>query len=114
HFAKAMRLSPLDPLMFSMQTGTAAAHFSAGRNDEAASWAERAWREKPSWLQTLRIAAASHALAGRLDRAQEVLIPLRELDPEIRISNIRDVARFARPEDLARFEEGLRKVGVRE
>ena len=30
-FARAMRLSPLDPEMFRMQTGTAMAHMFAGR-----------------------------------------------------------------------------------
>jgi tetratricopeptide (TPR) repeat protein len=62
HFAEAMRLSPVDPMMFLMQTGMACAHFIAGRSEEAASWAEHAWREKPNWLNTLRIGAASHGL----------------------------------------------------
>jgi TolB-like protein len=114
HFAHVMRLSPLDPMMFLMQTGTAFAHFIAGRNDEAASWADRAWREKPNWVPTLRVAAASHALAGRLGPAQKAMARLRELDPALRISNNKNVARFARPEDLARFEEGLRQAGLPE
>jgi tetratricopeptide (TPR) repeat protein len=42
HFARAMRLSPFDPLVAGMQSGTALAHFIAGRSDEAASWAEKA------------------------------------------------------------------------
>jgi hypothetical protein len=40
--ARAMRLNPLDPLIFAMQTGTAAAHFLAGRYDDASAWAEKA------------------------------------------------------------------------
>jgi tetratricopeptide (TPR) repeat protein len=35
HFARAVRLSPLDPLKFFMQSFTAFAHFIAGRYDEA-------------------------------------------------------------------------------
>jgi tetratricopeptide (TPR) repeat protein len=42
HFARAVRLSPLDPEMFRMQAGTALAHFFAGRFDTASSWAEKA------------------------------------------------------------------------
>ena len=42
HFARAMRLSPLDPLMYLAQSGIAFAHFFAGRYDEASSWAEKA------------------------------------------------------------------------
>ena len=57
-----MRLSPLDPFMFTMQGVTAFGHFFAGRYDEAAAWAERAFRSNPKILGTLRIAAASNAL----------------------------------------------------
>ena len=42
HAARAMRLSPADPHMFSMRTATAVAHFFAGRDQEALSWAETA------------------------------------------------------------------------
>jgi adenylate cyclase len=114
HFAQAMRLSPVDPLMFIMQTGTAYAHFYAGRSEEAASWAERAWREKPNWLGTLRITAASNGLAGRFDRAQIAVARLHELDPEFRVSSIKGWTRLAPPEHLARLEEGLRKAGLPE
>jgi TolB-like protein/tetratricopeptide (TPR) repeat protein len=113
HFAQAMRISPLDQLMFQMQTGTAFAHFFADRSDQAASWAERALREKPNWLPTLRIATASNALAGHLDRAQKAMARLSELDPTFRVSKMRDVAHFARP-DLFKFEEGLRIAGLPE
>ncbi|MFX9228085.1 hypothetical protein ABTN63_18860, partial [Acinetobacter baumannii] len=34
HLAHAMRLSPLDPSLYSMQTAMALAHFVAGRYDE--------------------------------------------------------------------------------
>ena len=45
HFARAMRLSPLDPHIIAMQAGTAFAHMLAGRYDEASSWAEKAiWK----------------------------------------------------------------------
>jgi hypothetical protein len=42
HAARAMRLSPLDPLTFLMQYSTALAHFHAGRYGDAGSWAEKA------------------------------------------------------------------------
>jgi tetratricopeptide (TPR) repeat protein len=66
-FARAMRLSPLDPEMVRMQTGTAMAHLFARRFDAALSWAEKAFRELPSFLLAVGIIAASHALAGRTD-----------------------------------------------
>jgi TolB-like protein len=113
HFAQAMRLSPLDKFMCHMQTGTAFAHCLAGRNGEAASWAERALREDSNWLPALRIATVSNALAGRLDCARKAMARLRELDPAFQISNVKDFALFA-PEDLTRLEEGFRKAGLPE
>ncbi|MGH8555358.1 MAG: winged helix-turn-helix domain-containing tetratricopeptide repeat protein, partial [Gammaproteobacteria bacterium] len=64
HFARAMRLSPLDPEMYRMQAGMAVAHLFAGRFDAASSWAEKAFRDLPSFLMVVGIIAASHALAG--------------------------------------------------
>jgi TolB-like protein/Tfp pilus assembly protein PilF len=114
NFAHAMRLSPLDHLMCSMQTGTAYAHFFAGRDDDALLWAECALREKPNWRPALIIAAASNALVGRLDRAGKIMARLRMLDPAFSIFNFNDFVPLARPEDLARFEEGFRKAGLLE
>jgi TolB-like protein len=78
---RAIRLSPLDPLIFRMHAGIAYAHFFAGRYDEASSWAEKAVRAWPTWLTAVRGAAASHALAGRLDEARKHMTRMRELDP---------------------------------
>ena len=39
---------------------------------------------------------------------------LRELDPGLRISNLRDLFPVQRPEDFARWEEGLRLAGLPE
>jgi len=114
HFAHAMRLSPLDPELYRMQAGTAVAHLFAGRFDEASSWAEKAFRDLPSFLMVVGIIAASHALAGRMNEAQQAMRHLRELDPTLRISNLADWLPIHRPEDLAVFAEGLRKAGLPE
>jgi adenylate cyclase len=68
-FARAMRLSPLDPRMSGMRAGTAFAHFLLGRYDEAASWAAMALQDNPDHHAGLRIAAASNAMAGRPEQA---------------------------------------------
>jgi tetratricopeptide (TPR) repeat protein len=81
HIARAMRLSPLDPLMSRMQSAIAYAHFFAGRYDETSSWATKALREFPDYRDALRISAASHALGGRLEQAQKALARLRKLVP---------------------------------
>jgi TolB-like protein len=114
HFTHAMRLSPLDPELYRMQAGLAAAHLFAGRFEAASSWAEKAFRELPSFLMVVGVIAASHALAGRPDEAQRAMKHLRELDPTLRISSLAEWLRIRRPEDVATFADGLRKAGLPE
>jgi TolB-like protein/DNA-binding winged helix-turn-helix (wHTH) protein/Tfp pilus assembly protein PilF len=115
HLQRAMRLSPFDPFMFSMQGVTAFAHFFAGRYDEAVAWAEMAFRERPSILATLRVAAVSYALAGRLEDARKAVARGLELDPQMRVSNIKDrIGIFGRPGDLSKYADALRLAGLPE
>jgi len=115
HLARAMHLSPLDPFMFSMQGMTAFAHFHAGRYAEAVEWAEKALWQRPDTVVTLRIAAVSYAFAGRLEEARKAVARALELDPDIRISNLKErVGAFGRAEDYAKYVEGLRKAGLPE
>jgi TolB-like protein/class 3 adenylate cyclase len=114
-FARAMRLSPLDPSLLRMRSGTAHAHFFLGRYDEAASWAAMALQDSPGYQPGLRIAAASNAMAGRPEQAHKAMARLRQLNPALRISNLKDVLPpIRRAEDLSRLEEGLRRAGLPE
>lgn len=115
HLARAMRLSPLDPLMFTMQGVTGVAHFFADRYEEAALWAGRAFRSKPNILGTLRIGAASNALAGRMEEASKFIGQALKLDPEMNVSNLKDrIGFFGRPEDFAKYTQALRHAGLPE
>jgi len=114
-FAHAMRLSPLDPLGAGMRNGTANAYFFLGRYDEAASWAAMALQDNADHHPGLRIAAASNAMAGRLEQAQKAMARLRQLNPALRVSILKDVVGpFRRAEDLSRLEEGMRQAGLPE
>ena len=114
-FARAMRLSPLDPSLLRMPSGTAHAHFFLGRYDEAASWAAMALQDNPDYQPGLRIAAASNAMAGRLEQAHKAVARLRLLNPTLRVSTLKDVlGPVKRAEDLLRYEEGLRQAGLPE
>jgi TolB-like protein len=114
HFTRAMRLSPLDPETYRMQAGMAMAHMLSGRFDTASSLADEASRDLPSFLMVVGVAAASHALAGRTDEARWAMDRFRQLDPALRISNLRDWLPIRRAENLAVFAEGLRKAGLPE
>jgi TolB-like protein/Flp pilus assembly protein TadD len=114
HLAIAMRLSPLDLFIHYGQGLTGLAHLCAGRYDEACMWGEKSLQGGPNYVPGYRNAAASNALAGRTDKAQKIAARFRQLDPGFRISSIKDFLPFRRPEDLARYEDGLRKAGLPE
>jgi len=114
HLARAMHLSPLDPNVFMWQTEIALAHLCAGRFEDAATWAEKAVHEQPNFAFTMRVAAASHALAGHPSEAQRAMARLRQLDPNLRLSNLGDVISPLQPADRAKYIEGLRKAGLPE
>jgi TolB-like protein/tetratricopeptide (TPR) repeat protein len=112
HLEHGMRLSPLDPFVFRAYAGLSCAHLLAGRYDEASSWAEKALQRRPNLLVAVREAAASNALAGRLSKAQSAMAQLRQFDPKLRISNFTDWLPLRRPQDIATYENGLRKAGL--
>jgi TolB-like protein len=112
HAARAMRLSPLDPLTFLMQYSTALAHFHAGRYDDAGSWAEKAKRANANFLPAIRLAAASYALAGNFAKAGELMGHLREAEPSLTVSGLDELNPFRRPKDFAKWVDGLQEAGL--
>ena len=115
HFAYAMRLSPLDPSLTLMQVGTAHAHFFVGRNDEASNWADAVLANNSDHMAALRIGAASHAHAGRVDKARRLAVRLFQQYPAVRVSNFRDaLGPYRREEHMAKYEDALRQAGLPE
>jgi tetratricopeptide (TPR) repeat protein len=90
------------------------AYFLAGRYDMASSCAEKATRDNPAFLLAICISAASNALAGRLEPAQRAMSRALECDPNLRASNLRDLAPFRRAEDSTTLAKGLLKAGLPE
>jgi TolB-like protein/class 3 adenylate cyclase len=114
HLACALRLSPHDPLSLTYQTAMACAQFFNGRYAEAWSWAETAMRDRPDYAFPHCIGAASGALAGRMTEAKKTMARLRELMPNLRISNLSELFPLRRPQDVSNFADGLRKAGLPE
>jgi TolB-like protein/class 3 adenylate cyclase len=110
----AMRLSPLDPSMGLWQSGIALAHFYAGRDAEAVSWATMSLRSIGYVKNTLAILAASQAFLGRTGDAARTVAQLRSVDPRYRLSAIPDLNLSRRAQDRERFIEGLRLAGLPE
>jgi hypothetical protein len=69
-------------------------------------------KSERQFLPAIRLAAASYALAGSLGKAQELTQRLREADPSLTISGLKQLNPFRRPIDFARWTDGLREAGL--
>jgi adenylate cyclase len=98
-------------MLFLMQFGAGTGHFQTGRNEEAAAWAAKSIGEYPKYVPAWRLAAASNGSLGRKKQAQKAVAGLLQLDPTLRLANLKDRVRLGDP---ARLEEGLRKAGLPE
>jgi tetratricopeptide (TPR) repeat protein len=114
HFQQALRLSPRDPGLWHTQVGMAYAHLLAGHNDEAALLVQEALHHRPTFVGAVRILAASKALGGRAEDAKKAVERVLQLDPTIRVSNLKDRVSHLRPHDFAKYADGLRKAGLPE
>jgi TolB-like protein len=114
HLARAMRLSPLDPLMLSTHTVQACAHMLVGRHEEAFAWAVKAWRQRPDYGFVAVVATTAAALAGRQGEAEKALARLRTLMPDFHISNLQELFPLRRTADVEIFSDGLRRAGLPE
>ncbi len=110
--AHAMRLSPHDQQIANMQAGAAAAHFFAGRDDEAIAWARTSLRTQPDYRIALCILAAALASRGDPGEAGAAIDRLRRLDPGLRLSNLHQSFPLQQPEHLDRWIEALRTAGL--
>jgi adenylate cyclase len=109
-----LRLSPLDSTLWIAQTGMANAHFLRGRYEEALSWVSMALHQRPNSLSALRVSIAANALAGHLDMARQLLGRYRELDPDARLTKMRELWWFRGGEDVEKYLEGFRLAGMPE
>ena len=114
YLARSMRLSPLDQLGYSAKGSTAHAHYFLGAYGDAAVWAEKAVQENPNYLIVNCIAAASYAFAGDQEKAAHFVRRMLQIDVRSSVSGIKALFPLRRPDDLAKYEEGLRKAGLPE
>jgi TolB-like protein len=111
----AMRLNPLDPLLYRVHGLLAYAHFFSGHDEQALSWAERSFLDQPFFLPTAGIAAACYASANRNEDARRAVANMIQFAPAIRISNFPVLRNaFRRQEEVIRYKDALRKAGLPE
>jgi tetratricopeptide (TPR) repeat protein len=112
---RSMRLSPRDPLSFTLMLGIAFGHFNACRYAEAAIWADRSIRSFPYFIGGLTTAIAFYVEAGRLEDAQKAKAELLRLSPEWRIPPLGSGYGPIRSLELnKKLREALLKAGLPE
>ena len=114
HCHAALRLSPLDPNIFLAQQGIAFAHFLAGRYDESLVWATKAMRLQPNFLGTHRIAMGCHVMSGRIEEARRVCAHVMRMNPDQRVSRLKDLHPQLKLEHLKSLEDAYRIAGMPE
>ena len=111
---RAIRLSPNDPEVNGFLMGIARACYAAGRDEEAADWAERARLERSDSAFTHAWLAAIYARLGRVEAARQALERWRQLNPNPE-PFLRTSAKIHEADGASQvfesFLEGLRKAG---
>ena len=97
--------------MFKINAAMAYASLFAGKHDDASRLAMSAIRERPNYMTGLRVAAASHALAGRMADSKLLATQMRDLDPHLRLSALPHLLPL-QSADLSRWAEALRSAGM--
>jgi TolB-like protein/class 3 adenylate cyclase/tetratricopeptide (TPR) repeat protein len=111
-FHAALRLNPRDPWICTAQSGLAFAHFLAGQNEEASSWAATAIRQQPDHVAAYRVMTACHVTSGQIEEARQTCKIAMQLDPNQRIGRIRGL--FRRTQDIEKLAHAWRIAGMPE
>ena len=110
-FERAIRVSPVDPLLHQTLTGMGYALIELGRFDEAFAAGKKSQRQNPSFQITYRCLASTLAHLGRDAEARDAAARLLQIDPAFTISAW--IARGGQT-NAKLLIEGLRKAGLPE
>lgn len=108
---RAIRLSPLDPALYLMLTGTAFANISLHRFEAAVAASRRAIHQTDKFAPTFRCLAVALVHLGRQEEAIVAAKQLLNLEPGFRISEFLNRSHRYQPDH---FINGLRKAGLPE
>ena len=110
-FERAIRMSPVDPLLHHTFLGMGTALIELCRFDEAIAAGKKAQRQNPSYSGAYRCLASAFAHLGRDAEARKAVARLLEVDPSFTISEW--IARGGQSNSKLTIE-GLRKAGLPE
>ncbi|MCP1845180.1 adenylate cyclase [Bradyrhizobium sp. USDA 4524] len=110
-FERAIRMSPVDPLLHRSFTGMGYAFIELRRFEDAIVAGKKALRQNPTFSATHRCLASAFAHLGRDAEAREAAARLLEIDPAFTLSAW--IARGGQS-NAKLLIEGLRKAGLPE
>ena len=114
-FEKALRLSPLDPMVAGTgKAGIAYALLLRHRPQEAIVWARQATEEFPRFLPARLGLVAALALTGRVEEAHSAGTDVLRVEPRFRVSAWQAKTHFKDPAFLDPLFAGLRKARLPE
>jgi tetratricopeptide (TPR) repeat protein len=110
----ALRLSPSDPHGFFFDMALIMPHLMRGDYPAAIQAGRRAIEMNPYFSSAYKGYLAALGLMDRRREAHEVLLRLLALEPRFSVTEAIGRSPLSRPEDVARYAEGLRRAGLRE
>jgi adenylate cyclase len=110
-FSTAAQRGNTDP-RYQWTVLSAFSHYLLGQYDAAISWTRESYYGNPNHLQGMAIRAAALAQLGRTEQAKQATELLLEQYPWLTVQRLLSNVRWKRPEDIARYREGLLLAGV--
>jgi tetratricopeptide (TPR) repeat protein len=111
-FERARRLSPLDPFLFNMRIGTAAAQADLGNFDLAIRLIHEALMNTPGIAWANRLLASLYGRIGDVENATAAARKLLEAHPGLTLERLAASVPPAVAERNPAYMEGLRAAGI--
>jgi tetratricopeptide (TPR) repeat protein len=110
--ARALALSPEDPLIFRHQHFMAIAQHSRGDWAAAAEWGLKSAAANPHYSSNLRLLAGSFAALGRADEARDWAAAVLRVEPGFRVAPFVKRLPHRDPEARRRYGRQLVEAGL--
>jgi TolB-like protein len=112
-FERAMRLSPVDPILHIFTCGLCASNFFLDELESAVRWGREALPHNPNFVTTHRFLAATYVRLGRMADARELVRQALAVNPTLRILHTTE-GPFRHTPKLALYTDALRAAGLPE